>query len=88
MGTQFRPVEAAAGGHEHEQVVVVAPSDDDRAEKATERDPLQRCRLLGAAGPLGHDHPMGDAGRRDGTRRGRLGVHGRGRYSGGDPTGA
>ena len=66
MGAQLGPVEPPTRGHQHEQVVVVTPAHDDRAEQPFERDALKRGRLLRAAGPLGHDDPVRDAGRGDG----------------------
>ena len=48
MGAQPRPVEAAAGRHEDEQVVVVATTHDDRPQQRAQRDALERRRLSSA----------------------------------------
>ena len=78
MRAQARPVEPPAGGHEHEQVVVVTAPDDDRPQQRAERDALQLGALLGAAGSPGADDTVGRAGgcERVESRRGLVGRHG------------
>ena len=69
VGAQFRPVEPPAGRDEHEDVIVVATADDDRPEQRGERHALQAGAFFGAAGPLGPDDAVGNAGRLDGGDR-------------------
>ncbi len=60
VGSQLRPVEPPARGHEHEQVVVLATAHDDRSQQRAERYALHRGALLGAVGLRGPDDPMID----------------------------
>ena len=62
VGADLRPVEAAAAGHEHEDVVVLAAPDDDRPQQGPELDALELGALLGAVGALGPDDAVRDAG--------------------------
>src|SRR5438876_925683 len=49
---ELRPVESATSGHEHEDIVVLATTDDDRPQEGAELDALELCALLGIAGGL------------------------------------
>ena len=77
VATELRPVEAAPGRDQHEQVVVLAAADDDGAQQRFERDALHLGALLGAVGGLGADDAVGDAEVANGRDRGRVvGVFG------------
>ena len=72
MGTDLRPVEAAAAGDQDEDVVVIAAPDDDGAQQRLDRDALERRALLGTVSPLGPDDLERDPAaldRLDGRRR-------------------
>src|SRR5439155_11528948 len=52
---QLRPVDLSPTGHQHEHVVALAATDDDRPEELVEADALEPRALFGARWSLGPD---------------------------------